>query len=211
MEINKYCKKESINAFYNVLREELVCSENIFVMNLENTYNAIFVKNYILKNASCSDKKMIDSLKLVHLNEDVLDKKMNHLSSSEILKIELAILLIKNVDCIVFDSFDKFFMEKELFFFKKLFKKLVKKYHKTFVFLNSNLSFFFEFANRIVIKRNKKNFVVFDDPTFYEEELLNLVNPPKIIKFVNYLRENNKKIAPYTNLNELLKAIFREV
>lgn len=211
MEINKYCKTESINAFFNVLKEELVFSENTYAINLKNTYNAELVKKYILKETSCVDKKLLDSLKLVHLSEEVLDKKMNFLSSSEVLKVELAILLIKNVDCIVFDSFDKFFMEKELFFFKKLFKKLVKKYHKTFVFLNSNLAFFLEFADRIVVRKSKKNFLVFDKPTFYEEELLNLVNPPKIIEFVNYLRENDKKILPYTDLKELLKAIFREV
>lgn len=211
MEIEKYVKSEGITAIYNVRKEELVLSKEKSVLNLEKTYEKVSVKNYILKETSCTDKKMLDSLKLVHLNEDILSKKMEVLSSSEVLKIELAILLIKNVDCIVLDSFQQYFMEKELFFFKKLFKKLVKNYHKTFVFLNGDLAFFFELANRIVVRKNKKNFIVFDAPTFYEEELLSLVGTPKIIEFVNYVRANGRKIMPYTDLKELLKAIFREV
>lgn len=211
MEISKYCKKKSINAIYNIRKEELVFHENEHILSVEKTYESINIKNYIFKETDCSEKKMMDSLKLVHLNEDVLNKKMSVLSSTEVLKIELAILLIKNVNFIVLDSFDKYFMEKELFFFKKLFKKLVKNYNKTFVFLNGNLSFFFEFADRIVVRKSKKNFIVFNNPTFYEKELLNLVGTPKIIEFVNYLRENGKKIMFYTDLKELLKAIFREV
>ena len=211
MEIKEYIKVNCINAINNVKVEDLVFSDNEYLVKIKENYENTTVKKYILNQTSCFDKRLVDSLKLVHLEEDILDKKMPVLSSSEKLKIELAILLIQNVDCIVFDQFDSYFMEKELLFFKKLFKKLVSKYHKTIVFINSDLTFLFDLVDRIVVKESKKNILVFDNPTFYEEELNLLVGTPKIVEFVRYVNDKGKKLHPYTDLKELLKAIFREV
>lgn len=211
MEIKEYINDCCIHAINNVKVQELVFNDNEYLVEVKNSYENTTVKKYILKQTSCFDKRLVDSLKLVHLEEDILDKKMPVLSSSEQLKIELAILLIQNVNCIVFDQFDSYFMEKELLFFKKLFKKLVSKYHKTIVFINSDLTFLFDLVDRIVVKETKKNILVFDHPTFYEEELNRLVGTPKIVEFVKYVNDNGKKLNHYIDLKELLKAIFREV
>lgn len=211
MEIEKYMELGHILAIGNVNANEINFGNSIRLLEMKKHYQNITVKKYILQETSCFDKRMVNSLKLVHLEEEVLNKKINVLSTSEKVKIELAILLIENVDCIVFNQFDYYFMEKELLFFKKLFKKLVKKYQKTFVFLNSNLSFLFDFADRVVMKKSKKEYVVIDNPTFYEEELYEVIKKPPIVDFVTYLNNNGKKILPYTDLKELLKAIFREV
>lgn len=211
MEIEKYMELGHILAIGNVNANEIKLGNSIRLLEMKKHYQNIAVKKYILQETSCLDKRMVNSLKLVHLEEEVLNKKMNVLSTSEKVKIELAILLIENVDCIVFNQFDYYFMEKELLFFKKLFKKLVKKYQKTFVFLNSNLSFLFDFADRVVMKKSKKEYMVIDNPTFYEEELYEVIKKPPIVDFVTYLNNNDKKILPYTDLKELLKAIFREV
>lgn len=211
MEIENFIKAGKIHAIENVNVHEINLSDNMHLLELKKDYQSVTVKKYILHETSCLDKRMVNSLKLVHLEEDVLNKKMNVLSTSEQVKVELAILLIQNVDCIIFNQFDAYFMEKELLFFKKLFKKLVKKYQKTFVFLNSNISFLFDLVDRVVIKKSKKDYLVLDNPTFYEEELYKVLEKPPIVDFVAYLNANGKKILPYTDLKELLKAIFREV
>lgn len=211
MEIEKYIELGRIHAIYNVNVHDLNLKDNLNFLKIKEEYPSIMVKKYILQKTSCLDKRMVASLKLVHLEENVLNKKMNVLSTTEKVKIELAILLIQNVNCIVFNHFDRYFMEKELLFFKKLFKKLVKKYQKTFVFLNSDIPFLFDLVDRIVIKKSKKEYMVIDNPTFYEEELYEVVQKPPIVDFVTYLNNNGKKILPYTDLKELLKAIFREV
>ena len=211
MEITKYVLENGINAFQNVSFKNTSFDERFYMVDIKKNYKNETVEKYLLQKGSCSYKKMVDSLKLVHLEENILPQKMSCLSSSEKLKVELAILLIANVECIVFPYFDIYFMEKELMFFKKMFKKLVKKYKKTFVFMNSNLSFLYEFADRIVVQKTKKNVVVLDNPKFYEEDLNAFIGEMPIVDFVKYTNEQGKKILEYIDLKELLKAIFREV
>ncbi len=211
MEIEKYIEFGKINSIHNVNVGESVFPFKIHFLKIKEKYPNKTVRQYIMKESSCLEKRMLASLKLVHLDEDILDKTLGILSSSEKLKVELAILLILNVECIALNQFDFYFMEKELLFFKKLFKKLQKKYHKTFIFINSNVSFLFGLVDRVIIKKNKKDYFIIDNPTFYESELYTVIDKPAIVDFVNFLNEKGKKILPYTDLNELLKAIFREV
>lgn len=201
-EIEKYILENKIIAFFGDFKGEFV--------DTVNNYPNITVKKYILKSTSCFDKKLYDSLKFVELDKEILDRNVQVLSTSEKLKIELAIKLIENEKVIVLNDFSKNFMVKELFFFKKLFKKIVSKYNKTIVFINSDLDFLFDMASRIVIKNNKK-FIVIDNPSFYEEELKSLDNYPPILEFVDYLEKCGRKIKGYIDTKELLKAIFREV
>ncbi len=211
MEIEKYIEFGKINAVLNLDSLDFNFREEIHVLRIKPKYKNINVKKYLLEKTSCLEERMLSSLKLVHMEEDILEKKMNVLSTSEKVKVELAVLLIQNVNCIVFNKFDSYFMEKELLFFKKLFLKLVKKYKKTFVFVNSDLSFLFDFVNHLVVKKSKKDYLVLEDPNFYEEELYSIMDCPPIVDFVKYLNEQGKKILPYIDLKELLKAIFREV
>lgn len=197
---------EIVNGFINAIYDKNIHEGNLIKENYPN----ITVRKYIFNNTNCLDKKMLDSLKLVQIAEDVLEKKINVLSTSEKLKIELAIILINNEEVIILNDFTNYFMEKDLLFFKKLFKKLVSKYHKTIVLVNCNLSFLFDITKRIIIKKGKEDIVI-DDPNFYEEELKCLDNYPPILDFVVFLEERGRKIKNYTDLKELLKAIFREV
>ncbi len=212
MEVNCFVKKGKVNAFNHLhIDSFLVSNDSSCFLHIEDYYKDILVKDYILKATSCEEKRLFDSLKLVSLSLIVLDRKMSVLSKSEIVKVEFAILLIKNVDMFVFYKFDSYFMEKELAYFKKLFKKLVSKYGKTIVLLDSKLEFLFDLVDRIVVKNEKDELEVFVSPTFYEERLLELLGTPKIVEFVKYVNATGKKLLPYTDMRELIKAIYREV
>lgn len=202
-------KKEAINALQ--LKDPQVFLKGMDVITLPETTENISVKNYIFKKTSCFDQRLLDSLKLVNLNEAILNRKILVLSSSEKIKIELAIHLIQNTAVLYLYEFDRYFMEKDLLFFKKLFKKLVTKYHKTICFINCHLSFLLDFAQYYCLEKKKNQFIEIENPTFYEKELLNYVELPKIVEFINYINEEGKKINQYVDLKELLKAIFREV
>lgn len=211
MEINSFVKKGKVNAF-NLLHIDsfLVSNDHSFFLKVKDTYKDVLVKGY-MSITSCEEKRLLDSLKLVALPATILNKKMSVLSKSEIIKVELAIMLIKNVDTIVMYKIDSYFMEKELGYFKKLFKKLALKYGKTIVLLDSKLEFLFDLVDRIVVRNEKNELEVFVTPTFYEERLLELLGTPKIVEFVKYVNERGKKLLPYIDMKELIKAIYREV
>lgn len=208
MEIDAMLKKEAINAFQlkrpNLYRKEEWITLPILEENLT-------VKKYILKRTSCFDKRLLASFKLVNLDNALLERKLMDLSSSEKIKVELAIHLILNDSILYLYKFDTYFMEKDLLFFKKFFKKLVTKYHKTICFLNCKPTFLVDFAEKFGIEKTKGKFIEIEKPTFYEKELESLIEEPKIIEFVKYINEDGKKVNQYVDLKELLKAIFREV
>ena len=123
MEVNSLVKKGKVNSLNGLHLENMVLSDHSYVVKIKEIYEDIKVKEYIINVTSCSEEKIVDSLKLVALKNNVLSKSMIVLSSSEIMKVELAILLINNANTIILYQFDQSFMEKELLFFKKLFTK----------------------------------------------------------------------------------------
>lgn len=211
MELNQLIKKGKINALNRLNVEEFLISNNDYVVKVKDKYEVVLVKDYIQKQVLCDDKRLLDSLKLVALSESILMKKMNILSNSELLKIELAIQLIKNSFYIVLFRFDRFFMEKDLLFFKKLFKKLATEYQKTIVLLDCKIDFMFNLVDRIVVKNERNELIVFSEPDFYDDHLLQLLEVPKIIDFVQYVNQKEKRLNHYIDLKELIKAIYREV
>jgi hypothetical protein len=115
------------------------------------------------------------------------------------------------VDTLVLYHFDKYFMEKDLQFFKKLFRKLVVKYNKTIVMVDCGFSFALDFADIAIYKNDKNKVVSVDKKDFYDDKLLSYVDIPKIIDFVKYVNCNDKILNDYTDIKELIKAIYREV
>ena len=210
MEIDKYVRIGYITAINNI-KKNTIDFDNEYIVKIQDDYKNVTVKKYLITKCGDLEERIVNGLKLVNLNETILNKKISNLSSSELLKIELDILLIKNASCLMFYNFDKYFMEKDLAFFKKLFKKLSIKYHKTIILINSDLTFLFDLIDRIVIFEGKRKNMIIDNPSFYDERILKFVEAPKIIELVNYLNQNGKKIKEYTDIKELIKAIYREV
>lgn len=209
MEINQLVKNGKINALNNFSIDSSSLARNS--VYIKSNYKRMQVKEYILKKTKCDEEKLISSLKLVNLSSKILDKDLKVLSATEYLKIELAICLILNLKTIILYQFDKYFMEKELAFFKRLLKKLVVKYNKTVVLIDANLSFMLDFVDRLVLLEENNVIKVYDKEDFYNDELKDYMDIPNIIDFVKYVNRDNKILNNYTDIKELIKAIFREV
>lgn len=209
MEINQLIKKGKINALCQFGFEPRNFHDTFVYVKIN--YKKEHVKDYIMSFTNCDLKKMKQSFLLVNLKEDMMNKNIQNLSSSELLKVELAIQLILNREEIYLYQFDKYFMEKDLLFFKRLFKKLVTKYHKTIVFVESDFSFLFDFIDRLVILNDKNEVEVFQSDDFFSDKLASLIPVPPLIDFVRYVNRDKKVLNNYTSIYELMKAIFREV
>ncbi len=207
MEISTYIKKEKINAIHS---DKDIYDKNY--VQVRQNYKNQTVTEYIVEKTNCTEERMLSSFRLVNLEKDIVYKNMMDLSSSEKIKVELAIPLILNEEQIVLYYFDLYFMEKDLLFFKKLFCKLVKKYHKTIVLIQSKFSFTFDFADFFLFYSDEDHIETFEKNELFQIEFENSVlGVPPILMFIKYVNHSKKKIGNYTDIKELIKEIYREV
>lgn len=87
----------------------------------------------------------------------------------------------------------------------------MNKYEKTIVLVDSNLRFLFDLVDRMVVLEKNAKIIVYEKNAFYNTSLLKNFEVPKIVEFVRYVNKQGKQLDPYINLNELIKAIYREV
>lgn len=204
-----FIKKEKINAFNNFPFDPY--NLNTHIVFLKQIYFHQSVEEYILSNTKCSLERIKKSFQMLNLIDDILKEDICNLSFSEKIKIELAISLILNEDQIIFYQFDKYFMKKDLLYFKNLLKKLVYKYKKTIILIEVSMNFMLDFVDYLVVLKNEKEILEFKKDDFFDLEIKDLLEVPKIIDFQQYINRDKKILNNYTDLKELIKAIFREV
>lgn len=187
---------------------------NIEEENLEKDFLQGIKLNDYIKNKfnNLSDEKIKEAYKICLLNDKDLDKPLNVLSSNEIEKVELMIKLLENREVIILSDFEINFLNKELNYFKSLFKKMVTKYNKTIVLITNKLDKIMDLVDIILVVENKKVILELSSSDIYSDRIYeNNIDTPDIIEFVKMVRRKNIKMEDYTDVKELIKAIFRSV
>lgn len=208
MEISDFVKKNKIIALSNFKVSE-VNAVDCFVVRTRTLPDNISVREYLSKVCS-NDKRLEDSCKMVNENSDFLNRVVRYLSTTELLKLFLMEALLGKYKNIVLVNFDMYFMEKELLFFKKLFRKLVDKYDKSIVMFCDNVNFMFDLVDEMYLNTVDRIYE-FDGKDLYNKKIYKYLDKPKIVDFIEYLGNNGKAFDNYTEMKELLKAIYREV
>ncbi len=162
-----------------------------------------------LKNVNI--KKIEEALKICLLTDNDKVKPLNVLSSNEIEKLELAIKLLENREMIILSDFEINFLNKEFNYFKNLFKKMVTKYNKTIVFITNRLDKIMDIIDFILVVENKTVIMELSSDNIYYDKIYDYIEKPEIIEFVKLARKNHAKLEDYTDINELIKGIFRSV
>ena len=180
--------------------------------NIFSTFNVkkeVYILDHIKKYSD--NKKILEALKIVNLNEDYLLKKSNDLSNSEYNKLRLASDLVNNEKLIILDYFDKGLCYKEKEYFKRLFRKLSKNYGITFYIKTNDFSFCIDLVDEyLIFDENKiiKNILKKD---IYKEEAYKYYDKHNLIDFVLKSRKYNHLLDNYTDSKDVLKAIYREL
>ena len=208
MEISDFVKKNKIIALSNFKVSE-VNAVDCFVVRTRTLSDNISVREYLSKVCN-NDKRLEDSCKMVNENSDFLHRIVRYLSTTELLKLFLMEALLGKYKNIVLVNFDMYFMEKELLFFKKLFRKLVDKYDKSIVMFCDNVNFMFDLVDEMYLNTVDRIYE-FDGKDLYNKKIYKYLDKPKIVDFIEYLGNNGKVFDNYTEMKELLKAIYREV
>lgn len=174
--------------------------------------SGITVLEYVKNNyKEIKMKKIEAALKICLLNKDILNKKMNVLSSNENEKLKLLFYLLSNDERIILTNFEKNLLSKELKYFKNLFKKMTRKYNKTVVLITNDLEKIMDGIDIILVIDKKQVILEIDSKNIYHDKIYDYIDQPSIIEFVKYARSKGIKIDDYIDLKELIKAIYRSV
>ena len=168
------------------------------------------MKNYGYK-ASNVTKHIIDSLKIVGIGEEYLDRDPNTLSYTEKKKIMLASAMSYNPSVLVLEDFDKGLLFKEREYFRKLFLKLKNKFNKTIILITKDLTAMFDLVDKMHVIHKGKLVISGGKEIFYDNKLYKYVEMPKIVEFTKYAQECGHSILEYTDIKELIKELYRNV
>lgn len=201
MEIARILENKPKNHIYGLMGNiNITTNNNNYSIVTSYKFNGT-VKEYL------NSPKASSSLKMVMLNDEILNKTSNELSIGNLKKISLAKALIENKDYLVLNYFEKEqnYQEKENF--KRLWKKLSKEYHKTIIIFTNDLTYVWDIAKELIFVDNYSviNTIPKNDYNIFMDNL----NKPEITKFIELIKEKGIDIDNYTNVLELLKAIYR--
>ncbi|HIS17870.1 MAG TPA: ATP-binding cassette domain-containing protein [Candidatus Coprovivens excrementavium] len=196
------------------LRKKVGCvySSNID-MAIDETVKSLLkktMKNYGYKPSNIT-KHMVDSLKIVGLDDSFLNREIKTLSSTEMKKVKLACVISYNPEVIILENFEKGLIYREREYFRKLFLKLKNKFKKTIILITTDLSFLFEIVDKVFVINNGKLVISGDKDIFYEDKLYKYVEMPNIISFTKYAQQEDHHISEYTDIKELIKELYRNV
>ena len=154
---------------------------------------------------------MYDALKLVELNDSYLRRSFVTLSTTEIKRIQLALILFYNPLVYVFDYHEKGFNYKDIEYLKKVLKKLKSNYNKNIIIVSDNISYFLDTLDEYIIFNKGKVVVTGDKKDLYNEDLYKYIKCPKIISFIKMVKDKDINLSNYLDINELIKGIYRSV
>jgi len=166
------------------------------------------LKNYNIKGKEV-EKRILDSLKIVGLNERYLSRNPNELSFVEKKKVKLACLMSYNPEVLILNDFEKGLSFKERDYFKKLFIKLKTKFNKTIILLSRKLDFVMDLVDKVYVINKGKVVLEGNKDIFYDDKLYKYVDMPKIVEFTKYVELQGYKINEYTDFKELIKELYR--
>lgn len=168
------------------------------------------MKNYGYSTANVT-KHIVDSLRIVGLDESYLERNPNTLSFTEKKKIALASAMSYNPSILILENFDKGLIFREREYFKKLFLKLKNKFNKTIIIIGTDLTFMFELVDKLYVINKGKLVISGGKEIYYDNKLYKYIEMPKIVEFTKYAQECGHSILEYTDIKELIKELYRNV
>ena len=168
-------------------------------------------KGLELKNP---DKKIIDSLKIVGLKKELLNRRIYTISSSEKKLLLLGISLLSNPNLIIIEEpFTNIDLKNE----KKmilLFQKIKDQYNKTIIFISKSPEKIYQYTSHVIILNNKVICEGTSDEVFKKVDILkdNKFEIPEIVEFTYLVRDRKKvKIDYFKDIRDIIKDIYKHV
>ena len=186
--------------------------ENYYQKVIDLLINEVKNKNLSFNDA---DKKILDSLKIVGLSQEYLNREINTLSILELKLIQIAIELLSNPNVLIlkepFNGID-LKNEKKLM---NLFLKIKEQYQKTIIIASINSNLLYKYTTEMIYIKNGE--VLLEGPTnetYLRVDFLkrNKINIPEIVEFTYLAKKNKKvKIDYHKDIRDIIKDIYKHV
>jgi energy-coupling factor transport system ATP-binding protein len=161
------------------------------------------------------DKRIIDALKMVGLDETYLNRNPLHLSDGEKRKVAIASILVFNPKVLVLDEPTVGLDNKSRKDLLRLILRLKKNYKKTIIMVSHDLDVLYPIGdNYIVLSEGKLLITGSREEVFKNIRLLKKHNivVPKIVEFIDRVKEKKGiKLGIEDNTRDLMKVIYRNV
>ena len=196
---------------YNKRKIGLISSKQIYNMINGNVYEFFLLKS---RKLQYDIKKLDDKLKIVGLSNSILKKDLSILSTSEKIKVLFANILLHDPDLILLDNiFPQLDYKSRDIFYKILIELKLKR--KTIVICSIDIDIIYELIDNLVIINNKTVLVASDKYSIFDNKSTinnSLIKKPLVVEITNKVYEkSNIELGKNDNINELIKAIYREI
>lgn len=210
-------KKEVKKDIYNYKKKVIVLHEKDYLnIQKETVYDLM---NYILMNKKIypknRDKKISDSLRIVGLNKNILNRNIITLSRSEKNILQIAISLLSNPDILIIEEPFKYLDLKSIKNLMIVLRKMKDQYKKIVIFISKDIEKLYQNTDNILIY-NEGDIIIQGKTkeVFKKVELLkeNKINIPEIVDFTYQTKEQKKvKLDYHQDIRDLIKDIYKHV
>lgn len=161
------------------------------------------------------EKRTVDALKMVGLDETFLNRDPFKLSGGEKRRVAIASVLAFNPEVIIFDEPTNGLDTTSKEMLINLIKLLKNKYNKTIIVVSHDVDTLYKFVDNVIILSNGNillegnKFEVFKDVDFLTQ---NGVKVPQIVEFIHKVKlKTGKYLGDIDDINDLIKEIYQNV
>lgn len=174
-----------------------------------------YIINYYHLQIKNIDKKEHDSLKIVGLDTNMLDRNITTLSKSEQKKVQIAIGLLSNPDVLIFDDLFQYLDNKSRKKIMMVLTKLKEQYHKIIIIGSNNADMLYQYTTKMLFVKNKRIFLEGTTEGTYERvDYLkrNGYKIPEIVQFTyKAIKKKKVKIDYHKDIRDIIKDIYKHV
>ena len=193
-----YVEENSKPSTYLSIREEMID----YIKQIE-----VYPKNL--------NKKLKDSLKIVGLDESILERNKNTLSASEEKLVQIAIILLGNPELIILDEPFKRLDMKNKKKIMMILKKIKDQNNRTIVITSNDPEVLYQNTEHLILLKNDKVLLEEETEDAYKRvDFLkkHKVELPEIVEFTYLARKNkNAKIDYFKDIRDIIKDIYKHV
>lgn len=195
------------NSVSNIIKFNENLGSEVYIISYFNVQNMNegIVEDFL--NAKKNEDDLLEALKTLNINSKILSKNICELSTSEKIKLLIVNALLKNYEVIYFDNILPCLDSSSRTKLYKLIIKLKKFQNKTILISDINIDNIFEFVDNLIIVSD-----TIITGTKYDVFPCDIINTPITLTLRDKILENkNIDIGKVDSVNELIKAIYREI